>query len=62
MHLLSFKLVSLLLIWIYGLDIRRLAEFPVIDDLAYQGWWVLYLVVGVAMALGVSVIKKSIKS
>lgn len=50
-HFLSFKLVSLLLIWIYGLPIARLAEFPVIEEFAYQGWWVLYMVVGVAVPL-----------
>lgn len=50
-HLLSFKLVSLLLIWIYGLDIKRLAEFPVIEEYAYQGWWVLYLTIGVVAPL-----------
>lgn len=50
-HFLSFKLVSLLLIWIYGLDIRRLAEFPVIEEYAYQGWWVLYLTIGVVLPL-----------
>ena len=56
-HFLSFKLVSLLLILIYGLPIARLAEFPVIEDFAYQGWWVLYLVVGVAIALGIKILK-----
>ena len=50
-HLLSFKLVSLLLIWIYGLDIKRLAEFPVIEEYAYQGWWVLYLTIGLVVSL-----------
>ena len=59
-HFLSFKLVSLMLIWIYGLSIARLAEFPVIEEFAYQGWWVLYLVVGVAVALGVKYLRKII--
>ncbi|MBO4602836.1 MAG: acyltransferase family protein [Salinivirgaceae bacterium] len=60
-HFLSFKLLSLLLICLYGLPIERLAEFPVIEEFAYQGWWVLYLVVGVAVALGVSVVKMRVK-
>jgi fucose 4-O-acetylase-like acetyltransferase len=59
-HFLSFKLVSLLLILIYNLPIARLAEFPVIEGFAYQGWWVLYMVVGVGMALGISGTKMKI--
>ena len=56
-HLLSFKLVSLMLIWIYGLDIKRLAEFPVIEEYACQGWWVLYLTIGIVASLFVSIKK-----
>ena len=57
-HFLCFKLVSLLLIWIYALPIERLAEFPVIEEFAYQGWWVMYLVVGVATTLVINWIIK----
>lgn len=46
-HMLSFKVVSYILILYYGLDIRRLAEFPVIIEYAQKGWWVLYLIAGV---------------
>lgn len=41
-HLLSFKLVSLLIIYRYGLPIARLAEFPVIEEYSRQGWWLAY--------------------
>ena len=57
-HFLSFKLVSLLLMFLFGLSIERLAEFPVIEEYAYQGWWVIYLVIGVVVPLGVSLVKE----
>ena len=48
-HFLSMKLVSLMLIAIYHLPIKRLSEFPVIEEYARQGWWIAYLIVGVAI-------------
>lgn len=50
-HLLSLKLVSLLLIALYGLPIKQLSEFPVIEEYARQGWWVLYLCIGVGIPI-----------
>lgn len=50
-HFLSLKLVSLLLIALYGLPIKQLSEFPVIEEYARQGWWVLYLLCGVIIPL-----------
>lgn len=50
-HFLSFKLVSLLIIWVYDLSILHLAEFPVIELYAYSGWWILYLIIGVFLPL-----------
>ena len=46
-HFLSFKLVSLILIALFDLPIAQLAEFPVIEDFAYKGWWCIYLLIGV---------------
>ena len=48
-HFLSMKLVSLMLIAIYELPIKRLSEFPVIEEYTRQGWWIAYLIVGVAI-------------
>lgn len=50
-HFLSLKLVSLLLIAIYGLPVKQLSEFPVIEEYAHQGWWILYLCVGVGIPI-----------
>ena len=48
-HFLSMKLVSLMLIAIYDFPIKRLSEFPVIEEYTRQGWWIAYLVVGVGI-------------
>jgi hypothetical protein len=46
------KLVSLIIIYIYGLPIKQLSEFPVIEQYATQGWWVFYLFIGVGIPVG----------
>lgn len=56
-HFLSFKLVSLLIIMIYGLPIERLAEFPVMQEYTCQGWFILYIVVGILVPLYISKIQ-----
>ena len=48
-HLLSMKLVSLAIIYIYGLPIKQLSEFSVIESYAHEGWWVVYVFVGVGI-------------
>lgn len=50
-HFISFKLVSLIIIYVEKLPIERLAEFPVINDYTSQGWFILYFVVGMAVPL-----------
>lgn len=57
-HMLSFKLVSLLIIALYSLPIERLAEFPTIEEYAQQGWFVPYTIIGIAIPLILS--KKNI--
>lgn len=51
MHFLCFKIVSLIIISIYGLPIERLAELPVISEYANQGWWIVYFSVGIALSI-----------
>ena len=50
-HFLSFKLVSYLIIVIYGLPYSDLADFPIIDDKAKMGWWLAYVTIGVMLPL-----------
>ena len=46
-HMIAFKIVSFVIIKIYCLDIRRLAEHPAIEEYAMETWWSAYLIVGV---------------
>ncbi len=50
-HMLSFKLVSVVIIYVYDLPWKRIAEFPVIDEYASRGWCVAYFFVGVMVPL-----------
>ena len=61
-HFLSFKIVSLLVIAVYGIDGERLAEFPVIHEYTNRGWFVLYLIVGISMPLAIDYLLRSIKN
>lgn len=57
-HFLSFKVVTLFLIWSNGLPIENLSAFPV---LKIGGYWVLYSVVGVVLPLIIWEIVEKIK-
>ena len=46
-HFLCFKACSLIIIVVYTLPVARLAEFPVIEEYAYQGWWLPYFIIGI---------------
>lgn len=50
-HFLSFKIVSLLIIVLYGLEMAKLAELPVIREYAIEGWWILFTIVGTLVPL-----------
>ena len=50
-HFLSFKLISLLIIYIKNLSIENLAHFPVIPDYSKQGWWIAYTIIGLCIPL-----------
>lgn len=55
-HMLSFKMVSLMIIWMENRPIRQLACFPVIpanlsDANYFTPWWPTYLVAGISIPL-----------
>ena len=50
-HFLSFKVVSLLIILLYGLSIHRLGEFPIIQEYSKDGWWIVYTMFGISFPL-----------
>lgn len=56
LHFLCFKIVSLLIICIHNLSIKRLAEFPVIQDYTVKGWWIVYLVIGVIFPISFNMV------
>ncbi len=55
-HLLCFKIISYFIILFYDIPSSRLAEFPVIEEYAYKGWWLLYCIIGVAIPLSIKYI------
>ncbi len=48
-HFLCFKIVSLVIIKCHSLPVEHLAEFPVMTPYNVHGWWICYLVIGVAV-------------
>ena len=51
-HIISYKVVSLIKIWYYGLDIRQIGCHMVIHDYSQQDWfWVLYTIAGVGIPI-----------
>lgn len=46
-HFLCFKVVTLLIILLYGLPIEHLSALPVLEEQAAEGWWVVYVLSGV---------------
>lgn len=61
-HFLAFKLVSLVIIWLYHLPIERLAEFPVILEYSKLGWWVAYFLVAMVVTCGIAYCNKWIRN
>jgi fucose 4-O-acetylase-like acetyltransferase len=51
-HIISYKVVSLIKIWYYGLDIRQIGCHMVIHDHSQQDcFWILYTIAGVGIPL-----------
>lgn len=50
-HFISFKLVTLIIIYIFNLQIEELCAFPVLHEYADKGWWIIYSIVGVGLPL-----------
>jgi fucose 4-O-acetylase-like acetyltransferase len=52
-HIISYKVVSLLKIWYYGLDIHQIGCHMVIHEYSQQDYfWILYTIAGVGIPLG----------
>ena len=62
-HIISYKVVSLLKIWYYGLDPRQIGCHMVIHDHSQEDWfWVLYTIAGVGLPiLGIWLYEKGMR-
>lgn len=56
-HFLAFRVVSLLKIWIFKLDIDQLHDFPVIKE-NNSLFWIVYVILGIIICLSYSSIKE----
>lgn len=50
-HFICFKFVSLLIIYIYDIPAELLANFPIINEYANNGWWIIYSISGIIIPL-----------
>ena len=57
LHMLSFKVISLIYVFHYKLEIVRISEFPTISDIKSSFWVIAYFVVGIILPLGYVKIK-----
>ena len=61
-HIVAYKVVSLLKIWYYDLDIRQIGCHMVIHEYSQQDlFWILYTIVGVGLPLGCTWLSRKIK-
>ena len=60
-HLLVFKLVNLIKIYIYELPIEKLADFKIIQEHNYI-FWIVYAILGIAIPLGFNEVAKNLKN
>lgn len=63
LHVLGFKFVSVLLVWLYGLnaDTSKNLYDMVVRDYVGDYWWIVYALVGVMFSIGVMTIISMIK-
>lgn len=62
MHMISFKLASLLIIMMYDLPITRLTDYPMMLDYSIKGWWIAYTLAGVFLPILFSICYECVKS
>ncbi len=61
-HFLCFKIVSLLIIYIYNANYEIVAEHPIIQEYAHRGWWLAYLITGLVVPLFIEWVTTKITS
>lgn len=61
-HFLCFKIVSIIIIAIYGLPIERLTEIPALHEYTNRGWFIIYFLVGMLFPILKNKIKEWVGS
>lgn len=62
LHFFAFKFVSLAMVKLYGFEIMKLEDIPVIRELDYSGLWtVIYVLVGVAVPVCIAKLVEMIR-
>lgn len=58
LHFLSFRLISYLIVLLYGISVSHIAEHPVIKDISisFSYWWILYCLVGIILPLIINMV------
>lgn len=51
-HFFVFKLVSILIVFLYNLPFEQIAEFPVIAEYSVKGWWIAYFICSIFFISG----------
>lgn len=64
LHLLSFKLINIILILLYQFPLSTLSHWPTIHNtiISQSAWWILYSITGIILPLGYSFIIKQLKT
>ena len=59
-HFISFKVISFVIIRIYGLPVEFMAKFPVIEEYSIKGWWLLYALAGIIIPILINTLQKHV--
>lgn len=62
LHFISFKIISLLIIYVYDLPMFRLSEFITIHEYSRKGWWIAYVIAGVSVPLLIDFAKLKLRN
>ena len=61
LHIVAYKVVSLMKIWYYGLNIKQIGCHMVIHEYSQQDYfWILYTIAGVGIPLGIDWISEKV--
>ena len=62
MHIIGFKLVTLLIILVCGSSMREIASFPTFHSFTEKGWFLVYIIIGLNLPLVFKLIYVKVKN